>query len=69
MQARPQVGLFFGVSTLVRKWLAQMTKMAIWGEMAQMTQMAWFSIISDFWGDLSRSFCIRRTIRAHLGAL
>ena len=69
MQVRPQVGFFFGVSILVRKWLAKMTKMPIWGKMAKMTQKAWFSIIRDFWGDLSRSFCIRRTIRAHLGAL
>ena len=69
MQARLQVGLFFGVSTLVRKWLAKMTKMAIWGKMAKMTQKARFSIKSDFWGDLSRSFCVRRTIRAHLGAM
>ena len=47
-----------------------MTKMAIWGKiLAKMTQMAWFSIISDFLGDLSRSSCIRRPIRAHLGAL
>ena len=60
------------MSTLARKWLAKMThvtKMAVLAKMAKMTQKAWFSIISDFWGDLSRSFCIRRTIRAHLGAL
>ena len=50
---------FFGVSALVRKWLAKMTQMAIWGKMAKMTPKAWFSIISDFWGDFSRSFCIR----------
>ena len=63
------MGLFFGASTLVRKWLAKMTKMAVLAKMAKMTQLAWFSRISDFWGDLSRSFCIRRTIRAHLGAM
>ena len=63
------MGLFVGVSTLARKWLAKMTKMAVLAKMAKMTQKAWFSIISDFWGDLSRSFCIRRTIWAHLGAL
>ena len=57
------------MSTLARKWLAQMTKMAVWAKMVKMTQKAWFSRISDFWGDFSRSFCIRRTIRAHLGAL
>ena len=55
--------------TLARKWLAKMTKMAVLAKMAKMTQKARFSIISDFWCDLSRSFCIRRTIRAHLGAL
>ena len=38
-------------------------------KMAKMTQKAWFYRFSNFWGDLSRSFCIRRTIRAHLGAL
>jgi hypothetical protein len=60
----------FGVSTLARKWrLAKMTQMAVLAQMAKMTQKAGFSIISDFWGDLSRSFCIRRTSRAHLGAL
>ena len=38
--------------------------------MAKMTPKAWFYINSDFWGDLSRFFfCIRRTIRARLGAL
>ena len=46
-----------------------MTKMAILAKMAKMTPNAWFSIISDFWGDLSRSFFIRWAIRAHLGAL
>ena len=61
--------LFFGASTLVRKWLAKMTKMAVLAKMTKMTKTVWFSIISDFWGDLSRSFCIRRTIRTQLGAL
>ena len=69
IQARPQVGLFVGVSTLARKWLTKTTEMALLAKMAQMTQRTWFSIISDFWAGLSRSFCIRRTIRAHLGAL
>ena len=36
---------------------------------AKMIPKAWFYRISDFWGDLSRSFCIRGTIRPHLGAL
>ena len=49
--------------------LAKMTKMAVLAILAKMTPKAWFSVISDFWGDLSRSVCIRRTIRAHLGAL
>ena len=58
------------MSTLSRKWLAKMTKMAVWAKMAKMTKKkAWFSRISDFWGDLSRSFCIQNTIRPHLGAL
>ena len=69
VEARPQSGLFVGVSILARKWLAKMTKMAVLAILAKMTQKAWFSVISDFWGDLSRSFCIRRTIRAHLSAL
>ena len=34
------VELFFGVSTLVRKWLAKMTEMAVLAKMAKMTQMA-----------------------------
>ena len=34
-----------------------------------LTQLAWFGGIGDFWGDVRRSFCIRRTIRAHLGAM
>ena len=47
-------GTFFvGVSTLSRKWLAKMTQMPVLAKMAKMTQNAWFSIISDFWGDLS----------------
>ena len=58
-----------GRSILPRKWVAKMTKMAILAKMAKITQKAWVSIISDLWGDLSRSFCIRRAIRAHLGAL
>ena len=61
--------LCFTSSTLARKWLAKMTKMAVWAKTAKMTPNAWFSIIGDFWGDLGRSFCIRPTIRAHLGAL
>ena len=64
---------FFRASTLVRNWLAKMTKMAVLAKMTKMIQKAWFSITtsitSDFWGDLSRSFYIRRAIRAHLGAL
>ena len=63
------MGLFVGVSTLARKWLAKMTQMAVLAKMAKMTPKAWFSIIRDFWGDLSCSFCIRRISRAHLGAL
>ena len=64
------MGLFVGVSTLARKWLAKITQMAILAKiMAKMPPKAWFSLISDFWGDLSRSFCIRLTTRAHLGAL
>jgi hypothetical protein len=46
------------VPTLARKWLAKMTKMAVLAKMAKMAKMtpkAWFSISSDFWGDLSRS--------------
>ena len=42
------MGLFVGVSTLPRKWLAKKTKMAVVAEMAKTTQKAWFSIISDF---------------------
>ena len=38
MQARPYLELFFGVSTLVRKWLAKMTKMEVLAKMAKMTQ-------------------------------
>ena len=55
MQARPQLGLLFGVSTLCpgSEMTGQMTKMAIRGKTTKMTQMAWFSIISDLWGDLS----------------
>ena len=33
-------GTFFGVSALVRKWLAKMTKMVVLAKMAKMTQMA-----------------------------
>ena len=73
MQARPQVGLFFGVSTLARKWLAKINdkngRFGQNGQNGKMTQKAWFSIIGDLWGDSSRSFCIRRAIRAHVGAL
>jgi hypothetical protein len=29
MQARPYLELFFGASTLVRKWLAKTTKIAV----------------------------------------
>ena len=43
-----------GGPILPRKWVAKMT------------QEAWFYIMGDFWGNLSRSFCIRRTIRARL---
>jgi hypothetical protein len=32
--------LFFGVPTLVRKWLAKMTEMAVLAKMTKMTQMA-----------------------------
>ena len=35
MQARSRVELFFGASTLVRKWLAKMTKMAVLAKMAK----------------------------------
>ena len=28
------MGLFVGVSTLARKWLAKMTKMVVWAKMA-----------------------------------
>ena len=49
------MGLFVGVSTLARKWLAKMTQMAVLAKMAKMTPKAWFSIISDFWGDLTNN--------------
>ena len=52
------MGLFVGVPALARNWLAKMTQMAVLAKMAKMTPKAWFSIISNFWGDLSRSFCI-----------
>ena len=42
--------------------IKQPQKKAVSAKMAKMTQKAWFSIISDFWGDLSRSFCIRRAM-------
>ena len=40
MQARPHMKLFFGASTLVRKWLAKMTKMAVLAKITKMTPMA-----------------------------
>ena len=59
-----------GVSTLVRRWLAKMTQMAVLAKkIVKMTKDYRFSRTRDFRGELSRSFCIRRTIRAHLGAL
>jgi hypothetical protein len=51
----PSGAFFVGVSTLARKWLAKTTKTAVLAKMAKMTQKAWFSIIGDFWGDLSRT--------------
>ena len=48
------MGLFVGVPIRARKWLAKMKKKkreAALVKMAKMTPKAWFSIISDFWGD------------------
>jgi len=40
------LGLFFGVSTLARKWLAKMAKMACFAKMIKKTKTAWFSKIA-----------------------
>ena len=36
---RIPIGTFFGASTLVRKWLAKMTKMAVLAKITKMTQI------------------------------
>ena len=45
------MGLFFGASILVRKWLAKMTKMAVLAKMAKMTQNG---LIFENWRFLGR---------------